>query len=76
MSSFHIKDIDKLSESDLRLMNNSWEEFEGKVDSQSLESVILLKSLVKVAFVQGYASGKVDRIPIAEGNLIPYDQED
>ena len=76
MSNFHIKDIDKLSESDLRMMNNSWEEFETKVDSQHLESVVLLKSLVKVAFVQGYASGKIAKVPPAEGNLIPYAQED
>ena len=76
MSNFQIKDIDKLSETDLRLMNNSWEEFEGKVESQHLESVVLLKSLVKVAFVKGYASGKTDKVPPAEGNLIPYAEED
>lgn len=76
MGDFQIKNINQLSEIDLRLMNNSWEEFEGKVDSQQLESVILLKSLVKVAFVQGYACGKTDKIPPAEGNLLPYAEED
>jgi hypothetical protein len=76
MSNFYVEGSDKLSEGDLRLMNNAWEEFEGKVASQTSESLILVKSLVKVAFVQGYSSAKADRIPPAEGNIIPYAKED
>jgi len=76
MSHFFIKEASNLSEDDLRLMGIAWEKFEEKHGSQTSESLLLVKSLVKVAFVQGYSSAKANEIPPEVGNIIPYVKED
>ena len=73
MSHFHIEEVNSLSEGDLRLMSVAWENFENKHSSQTSESLILVKSLVKVAFVQGYSSAKAERQDIKS---LPYAKED
>ena len=60
---FYIKEIDNCTEKDFRDLEKFWNEFEKKYSSQNSESVLLLKSLVKLAFTQGYSYGKTRQRP-------------
>ena len=63
MADFYIEEISSLGKEELVDLNKFWEEFEKKYKSQESHSEFLLKSLVKVAFTQGYAYGKARQRP-------------
>jgi hypothetical protein len=63
MANFYIEEINSLAEEELVDLDKFWEEFEEKYKSQESHSEFLLKSLVKVAFTQGYVHGKARQRP-------------